>query len=73
MNKKAQYLIEGITKDIIVYLMEDHDMTMPAAIALFHNSETFQKLLDEETGLYIESSAYVYEILKSEIKMGKIS
>ncbi|WP_085535711.1 hypothetical protein [Massilibacteroides vaginae] len=72
MNKKAQYLIEGITKDIITYLMEDHDMTMPVAIVMFHNSETFEKLSDEATGLYIESSAYVYEILKSEIKMGKI-
>ena len=23
MNKRMQYLVEGITKDIIVYLMED--------------------------------------------------
>ncbi len=29
--------------------------------------------MDETTGLYIESSAYVCEILKSEMKMGKIS
>ncbi len=72
MNKKAQYLIEGITKDIIAYLMEDNDMDMPTAIALFHNSETFEKLSDEATGLYIESPAHVYEILKSEMKMGKI-
>lgn len=72
MNKKAQYLIEGITKDIIAYLMEDNDMDMPEAIVLFHNSETFEKLSDKSTGLYIESPAYVYEILKSEMKMGKI-
>ena len=30
------------------------------------------KLTDEETGLYIESSSFVYEILKSELKYGKI-
>lgn len=72
MNKKVQYLIEGITKDIIAYIMEDYDTDMPAAIDLFHNSETFEKLSNEATELYIESSAYVYEILKSEIKMGKI-
>ena len=72
MNKKVQYLIEGITKDIIAYLIEDHNMDIPEAIALFHNSGTFEKLSDEATGLYIESSAYVYEILKSEIKMGTI-
>ncbi len=72
MNKKAHYLIEGITKDIIAYLMQDNDMDMPEAISLFHNSETFEKLSEETTGLYIESSAYVYEILKSEMKMGKL-
>lgn len=72
MNKKALYLIQGITKDIITYLMEDNNIDMLSAIALFYNSETFEKLSDETTGLYIESSAYVYEILKSEMKMGKI-
>ncbi|MDH6357113.1 hypothetical protein [Parabacteroides sp. PF5-9] len=72
MNKKTHYLIEGITKDVVIYLMEDNDMGMSEAITLFHNSETFEKLTTETTGLYIESSAYVYEILKSEIKMGKI-
>lgn len=72
MNKKTQYLIEGISKDVIAYLMEDNDWDLSTAISLFHNSETFVKLSDESTGLYIESSAYVYEILKSEIKMGKL-
>lgn len=72
MNKKAQYLIEGITKDIVAYLMEENDMDLATAISLFHNSETFEKLSDDNTGLYIESSAYVYEILKTELKMGKI-
>lgn len=72
MNKKIQYLVNGITTDIIAYLMEDDDMNMPEAIVLFYNSETFEKLSDEATGLYIKSSAYVYGILKSKMKMGKI-
>ncbi len=72
MNKKVQYLVEGITKNIVAYLMQDNNMDLPSAISLFHNSETFEKLCDESTGLYIESSAYVYEILKSEIKIGRI-
>lgn len=71
-DKKIEYLIEGISKDIIAYLMEDNGMKMTDAISLFHNSETFAKLSDPNTGLYIESSAYVYEILKTELRMGKI-
>lgn len=73
MNKNVLYLIEGITKDIIAYLMQDHNIDMPAAIALFYNSETFEKLSNEATGLYIESSAYVYEILKTEMRMGTLN
>jgi hypothetical protein len=72
MNKRVQYLIEGITKDVVTYLMQDNGMDMPTALSLFHNSETFEKLSDSSTALYIESSAYIYEILKSEMKMGKL-
>lgn len=72
-DKKIEYLIEGISKDTIAYLMEDKGMKMTEAIFVFHNSETFAKLSDPNTGLYIESSAYVYEILKTELKMGKIT
>lgn len=72
MNRKMQYLVEGITKDIVSYLMQDFDLDLPTALNQFHNSETFTKLSEESTGLYIESSAYVYEILKSELKFGKI-
>lgn len=67
-----QYLVEGISKDIIVYLMEDGGYDLPAALKEFYNSETFAKLSDEATGLYIESSAYVYEILKDELKYGRL-
>ncbi len=67
MTERMQYLIEGITKDIVLWLMEERDMDMTSAISTFHNSKTFEKLSDETTSLYIDSSAYVYEILKAEL------
>lgn len=72
MSNRMQYLVEGITKDIIAYIMEDEGVDLSTAIAQFHNSETFAKLSNENTGLYIESSAYVYELYKDEMKYGKI-
>lgn len=72
-DKKIEYLIEGISKDIIAYLMEDYGLNLTDAISVFHNSETFAKLSNPNTGLYIESSAYVYEILKTELRFGKIT
>ena len=73
MNKRMQYLVEGITKDIIDYLMEDSGCDLPTALKEFYNSETFAKLSDEATGLYVESSSYVYEILKVELSMGRLT
>ena len=72
MNNRMQYLVEGITKDIIAYLMEDSGCDLPTALKEFYNSETFAKLSDESTGLYIESSAYVYEMLKGELTNGRL-
>ena len=72
-DKKIEYLIEGISKDTIAYLLAANGMKMSDASSVFHKSGTFPKLSDPNTGLYIESSAYVYEILKSELKMGKIT
>lgn len=70
MNKRMQYLVEGISRDVIGYLMEDYDLT--TALKEFYNSETFARLSDEATGLYIESSAYVYEMLKGELTNGRL-
>ena len=67
-----QYLVEGITKDIIAYIIDDEGVDLSTAITQFLNSETFTKLSDENTGLYIESSAYVYEIFKDEMKYGRL-
>ena len=38
----------------------------------FHNSKVFEKLQDKETGLYMESSEYVYDLFKDEINFGRI-
>jgi hypothetical protein len=36
------------------------------AMETFINSEIFEKLQDIESGLYIESASYIFEIYKSE-------
>lgn len=73
MNEiNARYLFEGISSDVVRYLIERDGMTLEEAISTFHNSETFEKLEDFETGLYIESPAYVYDMLMTELKYGKL-
>ena len=47
-------------------------MELAEAISTFHNSETFSKLEDFDTGLYIESPADVYRYLASTRQEGKV-
>ncbi len=67
MNKNFRYLVEGITKDITIYIMEDNEsIDLLTALNMFYNSKTFEKLMLEESGLYIESSAHVYDYYLTE-------
>lgn len=73
MNENnARYLFEGISADVVRYLVERDGMELTEAISTFHNSETFAQLEDFSTGLYIESPAYVYDLLLSELKNGRL-
>lgn len=47
-------------------------MDFTEAMRLFYLSETYEKLLDGETGLYLESSPYVYDLFKDEYTYGKL-
>ena len=67
-----KFLIEGITYDVIGYLVERNKMDIKNAISTFINSDTYSKLEDTETGLYIESPAYTYNLLMSELKYGRL-
>lgn len=68
----ANFLIEGISSDVVAYLIEHENMSLPEAISTFHNSETFSKLTEFETGLYIESPAYIYTLLLAELTHGRL-
>jgi len=46
---------------------------MTEALGLVYNSDTYEKILDLETGLFSQSTAYVYEILVRELTEGKIT
>ncbi|MCM1182234.1 MAG: hypothetical protein NC337_02535 [Roseburia sp.] len=47
-------------------------MEYDEAMRIFYNSQTFDRLTDIETGLYLESSAYIYGIFQDERNFGKL-
>ncbi len=73
MTNQQQEMIEYTTQDVIGYLIEDNGITMEQAMEQFYMSDTFEKLSDIETGLYLDGSAYVYELLKRENQNKKIN
>lgn len=72
MSKREQ-LMEYITQDIVAFLADDRQLDYTEAMRVFYTSETYEKILDEETGLYLEGSAYIYDILKTELDHGKLT
>ena len=71
MNEQKQ-LIEYIIQDVVDMLATDQNIEYDEAMNKFYNSEVFEKLQDEETGLYLESSGYVYDLFKDELNFGHI-
>ena len=69
---KIKALKEGVTQDVIAYLVEEDNIPIEKAMDTLYNSKLFVKLSDSETGLYRESSAYVASLLRDEIANGAI-
>lgn len=70
---KEQFMIEELVKELVLKLMEDRKIAMMEALGLVYNSDTYEKILDLETGLFSQSTAYVYEILSRELNEGRIA
>jgi hypothetical protein len=64
-----QVMMETTTGLLAEYLVEDRGMSIEDALDAVYNSAVCEKLLDRTTALYRESPAYVYEMLKNELKM----
>lgn len=62
-----QNMKEEIVKDMIARLMEERGLTMQAAFDAVYTSRLFEKLSDPKTGLYFQSSGYVYSFLTDEL------
>lgn len=65
-------MIEELVTGLVLRLIKEQKMSMSEALEAVYNSDTYGKILDLETGLFSQSTAYVYAILQRELKEGKI-
>jgi hypothetical protein len=68
MTNDEQFLIENITTELIVLVMQDFRCDMETAMDKVYNSVTYDKLTDMRTGLYFQSPLYVYDFLREELE-----
>lgn len=72
MSEQELFLRNSLVSSLIAMLMDGYEMKVSEAMDTFYNSQLYEKILDKETGLYIQSAPYNYELLKHEIEFGKI-
>lgn len=67
---KVETILESITQEIIMVLVKDKSVEFDQAMNMFYSSSIYEKLIDVETGLYLESTPYIYDLLKDELENG---
>lgn len=65
VKDKKRLMMEFVTADVVSAIIEDNAVSVQEAMSVFYNSEVFDRLCDPETGLYRESSGYVYAMYKN--------
>ena len=59
----ATYLTDYVLSELVRYVMEDTGCTLEQAMNNVYNSVLMPALQDEENELYIQSPAYLYEMM----------
>ena len=67
MNTEEKFLIDTLTKNLIMRVMEDFNVSVTEAMSIVYNSQLYDRILDLETGLYYQSKGYNYQLLHHEI------
>ena len=59
----ATYLIDYALSELVKYVMEDTGCSIEEAMERVYNSDLMSALQDEEGELYVQSPAYLYELM----------
>lgn len=70
MSNDMRFLIECISKDVTMMLMEDYGWEIRKAVNAFMSSHTYEKLENPKTGLYYQSPVYIHDMLSEELRGG---
>lgn len=67
-QEEFQNMKEEIVKDMIAFRMEESGCAMQDAFNVVYRSKVFEKLCNPDSGLFFQSSRYVYAYLLEELR-----
>ena len=73
MNEIMKMKTEMVSKLATMLLERNNNMTLEQALDEVFNSDTYRKLMDDNTHLYYQSAGYVFSFLEEELKIGKMA
>ena len=71
--EQIQLLKDELATELAGFLMDDFKLTPQEAIDVLYTSETFERLQEDETGLYYQSAGYVHSFLQNELLNAKVA
>ena len=66
-QKRFEFLKLKLTEELVAILVEETDCNINKAFDILYKSQTYAKLSDPKTKLYIQSAGYVYSVLDEEL------
>ena len=73
MNNEIKFLIDTLTKNLVLRVIKDFGLSVKEGLDAVYNSQVYDKILDLETGLYYQSAGYNYQLLHKELVEGKLA
>jgi hypothetical protein len=70
--EQKQLLKDELSVEIAGFLVDDYKYSPEEAIDVLYTSETFDRLQDDDTGLYYQSPGYVYSFLQNELNTARV-
>jgi hypothetical protein len=71
--EQKQLLKDELSVEIAGFLVDDYKYSPEEAIDVLYTSETFDRLQEDETGLYYQSSGNVYSFLQNELTKARVA
>lgn len=66
-EQEFKFMVEGITSDLIQLLIDRKNYTLSHAVDLVYGSSIYNALLRPSSGLYSQSSGYIFSLIEKEL------